>query len=250
MDIALTDVQCGIGGLGPGNRAQVSPEDCLAAMRRVHIAQALVRRLPETEGADMAADNEALYRACAGHPELVPCPFVIPASGLDLPPEREQVAEAIRRGAAAVWIRPGNDSWILDEWVAGPLFCALEERRMPVLCLQRLVELDRVADLARRYPRLPLIVAETHYRTQRILLPLLRACANVHVSIGNNFSVHRGLEQIVKELGPRQLLFGTGYPESEPMAAITYLMYAAVPDEVKRQIGQENMAALRREIVR
>ena len=245
MAIQLFDVQCGI-----DNRTVTSADELLAELRRVEIVGALVRNLPVIEAADMLFDNAVLYRWCGGHPELVPCPVVIPNSGRDLPPEPEQAADAIRHGAGAVWIRPANDSWPIADWVSNPLFNALEERLLPVLCSERLVSIEQLAALARQFPKLPFILAETHYRAQRFILPLLRAFRNVHLSLGNNYGVHRGIEQIVAELGPEQLLFGTNFPGSESMGAITALMYSELSDSHRQMIGHGNFARLREGIRR
>lgn len=248
--IQLFDIQCGLGSKSPGARAATGAADLLAEMRRLQIAGALVRNLHENESADIAFDNANLYRWCKGRAALVPCPLVIPNSGCDLPAEEAQVADAIRRGAGAVWIRPGVDHWLLADWLAAPLFNALQARRLPVLCLARLVNIEQVADLARRFPELPLILAECDYRSQRVILPLLRAFKNVYLSLGNNYIVHRGIEQIVAELGPEQLLFGTNFPETEPMTAISYFMYSELTPSQKKLVGCDNFARLRKGIVR
>lgn len=248
--IQLFDVQCGMGSKSPGSRTTIRAADVLAELQRLRIAAALVRNMHESETADMPFDNANLYRWCKGHAKLVPCPLVIPNSGRDFAKEEKQVDDAIRRGAGAVWIRPGNDRWLSADWLADPLFNALQARRMPVLCLARLVTIEQVADLARRFPDLPLILAECDYRSQRIILPFLRAFKNVYLSLGNNYIVHRGIEQIVKEMGPEHLLFGTNFPETEAMTAVTYFMYSELTPAQKQLIGHGNFARLREDIVR
>jgi len=39
-------------------------------------------------------------------------------------------------------------------------------------------------------------------------------------------------------------LFGSGYPAAEPMAAITQLAYAEIPDDARRKIGVGNLDRL------
>ena len=46
------------------------------------------------------------------------------------------------------------------------------------------------------------------------------------------------------------MLFGTGFPVSEPMAAITYLMYADLSTEQKALIGSGNAQRLLAEVRR
>ena len=101
-----------------------------------------------------------------------------------------------------------------------------------------------LADLAARYPDLPLLFAELSYRDQRAYLPLLERFPNVRLVLGAPYSVHRGIEQLVARVGSERLLFGSGFPAAEPMAAIAQLMYAEISEEDQRLIGSGNLEAL------
>jgi hypothetical protein len=244
VSVTLFDAQTGCGGATPGVPEVVTVGDLLEEMRRMEIARSLVRITPETLDLDVSGSNDALFAACAGEPALTPCPIVVPASGGDFPPEAEQVAGLIAQGARAVWIRPEFDYWLLAPWHCGPLFSALERRRLPVICLRRLVRLPDLADLAARHPALPLLLAELDYREQRPYLPLLEQFPNVHVALGAPYSVHGGIEQLVARAGAGRLLFGSGFPAAEPMAAIAQLMYAEISAGDKQRIGAGNLEAL------
>jgi len=239
MSITLFDIQTGF-GQAPGQEA-VTADDLRAEMHRLDIARALACVTPENMEFDVPFANDMLFKACHADSTLVPCPIVMPNSGQDYLPEEAQVEEAMRHGAGAVFIRPAADYWILAEWVCDRLFNALEARCLPVLCLERMVSLEQVGGLARRYPRLPLIVAESSYRQQRILLPLLETFPNVCLSTGNNYIVYQGIEQLVGRGLTERLLFGTGFPVSDPMGAITQLMYAEITEEQRQMIGAGNM---------
>ena len=103
---------------------------------------------------------------------------------------------------------------------------------------------EQLAELAGRFERLQIIYADVDYRTQRVLLPLLKRFPNVHFSIGLNYRVFGGIQQICEQVGAEQLLFGSGLPAADPMAAVTQLMYADISDEQKQQIGSGNMQRL------
>jgi predicted TIM-barrel fold metal-dependent hydrolase len=113
-----------------------------------------------------------------------------------------------------------------------------------------LVGLEQVGELATRFPSLPIIVAGVTYRQQRTLLPLLEAFPRLHLSLGSNYTVHRGIEELVSIVGPDRLLFGTGFPQAESMAAITQLMYAEISNDDKQLIGAANLRRLISEIER
>ncbi|MEI7437560.1 MAG: amidohydrolase family protein [bacterium] len=244
MRIRLIDIQCGFGGAAPGVREIVSANDVLASMRELSIERALVRITPETLDTDIVLSNEKLAAACQAHPGLIPCPVVQPVFGDDLPDEVEQVDACIRMGAMAVVIRPAQDCWLTAPWMTDRLFSALQERRLPVLCLERYVSHEQVADLAARHPDLPLILAQQGYRSQRTQMALLAAFPNLLLSIGNNYDVHGGIEQLCKAHGACRLMFGTEFPQSEPLCAVTYLLYSAVSEEEKQMIGAVNFEAL------
>ena len=248
MTIALFDVQTGFGGVAGGEREPLAADEYLQVMNDLDLARALIRAIPDTLHVDVCARNAELFGACRDRAELVPCPVIVPATAYDLPPEPEQVAAFVANGAGAALIRPKHDDWQLLPWVADRLFRAMSERRLPLYCLAQHVSLREVAEIAGRHPGLPVILAQVAYRAQRTIIPLLEQFANVRLSIGSNWTIHRGIEVLVEHVGPRQLLFGTGFPEAEPMMAVTQLMYADIPDEHKARIGSGNMEQLLAEI--
>jgi predicted TIM-barrel fold metal-dependent hydrolase len=109
---------------------------------------------------------------------------------------------------------------------------------------------EMVADLAGRYPRLPIVMYQLGYRTQRLLVSLLKAFPNVYLSVGSPWSVHLGLELVAAQVGPQRLLFGTGFPYAEPMASVTMLTYSELGDADKQLVGSGNLERLIREIQR
>lgn len=242
--LTLFDAYAGFGGHKAGQRRAASPEELSRRMQRLSIARALVRTAPEDLDGDFVASNEALFRACERFSGFVPCPVVVPDAAGDAGPEDEQVAGLIARGAGAAALRPKRDGWILDDWVAGKLLAALQDRRLPAFCKEDQVALPEVAELARRYPALPVILADFGFRRQRLVLALLKEFPGVRVCLGGGFSVHRGIEQIVARAGPERILFGSGFPGSEPMAAACQLIYADIPEADRALIASGNLQTL------
>jgi predicted TIM-barrel fold metal-dependent hydrolase len=242
--IELVDIQAGFGGLAPGVREAFSAEQLVAQLRRHRIAQAVVRITPEAQDFDLCRSNQRLYEQAARFPELLPCPIAIPAACGDVPDAEAQVADALRHGAPAVILRPGPDRWEPEPWVVGALLEVLATHRLPVLCLERLVPTASVARWAGMAPEVPFIIAETAYGRDRTLLPLLREFPNTYLSIGNNFTAHRGLEFYVSQVGASRLLFGTGLPDSEPGAAIGQLVFAELTETDRQLVGSGNLRRL------
>jgi predicted TIM-barrel fold metal-dependent hydrolase len=243
--VELVDIQAGFGGLAPALREAIPAEMIVSQLRRHRIAQAVVRITPEAQDFDLCRSNQRLYEQTARFPgELLPCPIALPAACGDVPAAEAQVAEALRHGAPAVVLRPGPDRWEPEPWVVGPLLQVLAAHRLPVLCLERLVPAAVVARWAGLAPELPLIIAETAYGRDRTLLPLLQEFPNTYLSIGNNFTAHRGIEFYVSQVGAGRLLFGTGLPDCEPGAAIGQLVFAELAEADRQRIGSGNFRRL------
>jgi len=242
--IELFDAQAGFGGGRRGDPWVPSVEELLAHMQRLSIARALVRTDFDEMDSDPIYSNQLLYRACAQHASLVPCPTLLPRGHGDVPTEREQIDELVARGSGAAVLRPGQDEWSTAEWCAGALFGLLEERRIPVLCRHSALGCEAIADLAGRHPQLPIVMFHVGYRFQRTLVSLMKAFANVYLAIGSPYSVHLGLESVAGHVGAERLLFGTGFPYAEPMASITMLTYADLSEADKQLLGSANLDRL------
>ena len=242
--ISLFDVQAAFGGAKPGELDQVSADTLVAEMARLGIKRTLVRIGPNDLDCDAVHSNEMLFENCRQHKELVPCPVVIPSTAGDLPVETKQIDTLLKAGAGGVHVRPKLDNWILEEWVCGKLFEVLAARRVPVMCFEGLVSLASMGDLAGRYPELPIIAVLTNFRSQRTVMALLEGFGNVCVSIGPRYAVHCGIEATVRRFGAERLLFGTGFPEAEPAAAVTHLMYTDISAKEKTLIGCGNIERL------
>ena len=70
-DIALFNVQCGFGGMTPGDPKVVSVEELVTEMARLRIGAALVHTAPEDHENDAPAANEAINAACKSNPAPV-----------------------------------------------------------------------------------------------------------------------------------------------------------------------------------
>ena len=246
----LFDVQCGFGGARHGQSHITTVGECLEMAERLKIAGALVRTEPDDLNVDIEMSNRLLFRDCGTSSKLVPCPVVVPDTAGDLPSAREQVAAHVRAGAGAALIRPAVDRWEPVPWVMDGLFEALMVLRLPLYCLWRYVNLVQVAQMAERWPELPIILAEIPYGCQRTLFPLLARNRNIHVSLGASLANHLGLESLVQRVGAGRLLFGTGFPKFEPMMAVTQFVYAGLSEADRAAIGAGNWRKLQAEVKR
>ena len=249
MTIALFDAWCGFGGRKPGMRGQVPASHLADEMKRLGIGRALAHTAPENLDIDELHSNAALRADCELAGNLVPCPVILQNTP-DLVPYEKEVSVLLARGVGAVCIRPKQDAWSLADWSSGGLFRAPSARRVPVFCKESEVSLEQAAELAARHPDLPIILTTLGYRSYRTLLPLLQTFPNISLAMGHAFSIHGVVEHLVATVGPERILFGTNFPDSEPMAAVTQLLYAGISDADKALIGSGNIDRLLKGVLR
>ncbi len=211
-----------------------------AMLDRYGIARALALSFASQE-LDVTYGNNLLFKAVAHEPRLIPCPAVLPDSGLEVGDEGKFIDGLIRKGARGVCLFPQICKTSLDRRVIGPLLRAIEERRL-LLMLFETSMLD-AATLANEYPGIPILIHRPAYR-ERTLLPALKQARNLHISIAPYFSPFRGLEVLAAQGLADQIVFASGFPFAEPGAAVAYLAYSALPEEVVEKIACRNLLRL------
>lgn len=204
------------------------------------IAQALITAFA-SPAFEFEYGNRCVFEAAAEDVRLIPCPTVVPNSGLEVGDEKAFIDGLIRKGARCVTFYPEEHNTGMDDRIIGELFKALEDRRLPVAL--RRPDLMATADCAARYPRLPVILHAPNYRN-RMLLPILEQNPNLYLSLCPNFCPMRGVEVMAERIGAERIVFATGYPEAEPGAALSYLMLSALSDEQVSLIAADNLTGL------
>ncbi len=251
----LFDACC---ALGPAPRFPLAREDApslLAEMDRLGIARVLVHH---TLAAGHAPDegNALLMEAIAGQPRLEPCWVLVPGEGSSRPGAEAALCDEMRaQGVRAVRIYPRDHGYPLAEWMAGPLLTALGERNFLVsLDLDQVLFPSVMYDLnqstwrdlvwlCQTFPGLSVLLTRVGYRSLRALLPLLRACPNLHLDT-SYFATHLGVEEVVAQVGAERLLFASGQPYVDGGAAIARLRYAELNDGQAAQIASGNVERL------
>jgi len=239
--ITLYDAQVFLGrdfGLQPFQPTDL--DSLRKALDKYGISKALVTAYAARQ-LDPNYGNDLIFDAASRDDRLVPCPVVIPNSGLEVGDEAEYIGGLVRRGARCVCFYPNSFGTTLDRRVIGDLFAALEQRRLPVT-LYETGPLE-AASLAADYPDIPFILHRAPYRA-RIVIPALRSAPNLYLSLMPNFAPYRGLEVLIKEFGAERFLFASGYPEAEPGAPISQLLYSALDDADVEKIAFGNLARL------
>lgn len=198
---------------------------------------------------DFVFGNEMTFDAAGRDPRLIPCPTVVPDSGGEVGDHDRFVGRLVERGARCVGFYPKICGTSLDRRVVGALFKAIEERRLPVMIPADQLDLEPLAALSGEYPRIPFIYSAVPYR-HRNLMPFLRDFRNIHLTISAPFALNEGIEQIVRQVGSRQLLFASDFPVAEPGVSVSYLNYAQIGKADRKNIAFMNMGWLIRGVRR
>ena len=155
-----------------------------------------------------------------------------------------QVEEAHRLGFCGLRLFPQHHQYRLDDdpYLADVLSLA-QDLEMPVLIPIRMIlhwglpQLD-VRDLdgiARRFPKLRLIIGGVNYGELRDALAVMRH----HAQVGFETSCMQmtfGIETLVKKAGAERIYFGTALPLMYPAPAIFKIEKAEISDAEKEMI--------------
>lgn len=248
MSVRLFDCNCRIGrrlDARPNEPSTVA--ELLAEMDRLEIEKALVAHYSGYESLPDLG-NRRIEDEARGNPRLARVWTALPDTAGDTPPAKQWVAGMLSAGARAVQLFPKRMNWRLDEWCAGSLLRAIEERKVLALLPFAEADLGTIHEVLDAHPRLPLLLTNVNYRVNRMLFPLLELHANLHIDLAPPYDVHDGVEEICKRFGAKRLLFGTGYPVAEPGAALAMLAYARIADEERALIGAGNLERLLGEV--
>ena len=105
-----------------------------------------------------------------------------------------------------------------------------------------------IREVAKSFPRLPIVVWNASYRSDRFLVPIMDECKNVHVGLAFAFVQTDVVEEFCGRYGPGRLIFGSSWPLQSPGPFISLVNYANVDDKAKQAIFSGNVARLLSEV--
>lgn len=190
---------------------------------------------------DSEYGNENLFKMLSGRRGLLPCPAIVPAENGGSGAEGKYLDGLIERGARFCCLLHTQAGVSLDRRVVGALCAALEKRRLPMALFSP--DIIEAANLAGAYPRLPVLLHRPSLRN-RNFWALFRQTTNLYFSMAAGYSHYRGLEILARGNGADRIIFASGYPVSEPGAAIANLFYSDLKESDRRKIASENFERL------
>jgi hypothetical protein len=227
---------------------ELKPEQLDSALRRSFTSGGLVSHW---RGATVSAQEGNLALE-AILPNLHDDTFVV-WTGLPLYPAEPgplpgqgNVAQRVR----GIRIFPKSHGYPLADWTVGSLCAWLIERGLPLFLWHVEVDWPSLRDLARKFPKL-IIILETQtkkilYHT-RPLFALMQECSNLLLET-SNFVGAGFLEYAVREFGDRRLIFGSFQPINDPLVPIGMILDADISDTEKAMIAGGNLRAIISEV--
>jgi len=203
--------------------------------------------------------NTMLMEALTGHDRLrrersverlLPSWIVFPHFTGEMPAPEILVGEMLAAGVRVARLLPGYNGhrFSLEPWCAGPLLEKLAAHRVPTMIDFMFFRRDDpdwrlLYDLCQRYPSLPIILTGWSGLASRSFYPLCQACRNLYLDT-SRYALFRGLESFCREVGARQLLYGSGLPFVAAGVAVTTITHAFISDDEKALIGAGNLERL------
>jgi predicted TIM-barrel fold metal-dependent hydrolase len=133
-------------------------------------------------------------------------------------------------------------------WSNAELYAAMAESRLPLYLDHEQTDWQALYETARDYPRLPIVLWNAHYRTDRFLIPIMDQCPNLHVGLATRFIQSQGLEDFCERYGPGRLIYGSNWPVQSPGPLISYVTYSLLDDDSKQAILAGNITRLLRDV--
>ena len=210
-------------------------EDLLAEHETYGIARRLTLHAEARDGVPDEG-NAAITRIVSTREDTAAIWTALPPARFGGRSAERLLADAQASGVAMFAFLPETHGHHLMPWANRELYAAMAEARLPLVLDVAQAPYEHVHTVATAYPKLPIILWNAFYMDERLQVPLLDVCANVHVGLATVFIPTWGIEQYTARYGPGRLIFGSNWPAQSPGPLLTYVLYSEVPDQAKSAI--------------
>jgi predicted TIM-barrel fold metal-dependent hydrolase len=232
-----------------GYKPAVTAADMLGVMDSYGVRRAVVWHIAQLEHSPVDG-NVMLADLLRGQDRLTGCWTILPPQTRELPPPEELFAAMDLAGVRALRLFPDEHRFMPDRVTLGSLLDPVVERRIPVLVslIHPGMSWGHVYRLLADFPELTCVLCDTGVWGQdRYFRPLMERYPQVYVET-SLLSLGDGVvEALVRDYGASRLVFGSGFPDREPEAAILQLMHAEMLESDRAAIASGNLTRLFRE---
>ena len=229
-----------------GYRQAVTAADLLSVLDSYAVRRAVVWHIAQLEYA-ATEGNLMLADLLEGQDRLTGCWTILPPQTRELLPPPELFAAMALAGVRALRLFPDEHRFLPNRVTLGPLMDQVVERRIPVLIslTHPGMSWGHTYRLLEDFPKLTCVLCDTGVWGQdRYFRPLMERYSGVYVET-SLLSLGDGVvEALVRDYGSSRLVFGSGFPDREPEAAILQLLHADIEEADRRAIASGNLSRL------
>lgn len=249
------DCDFGIGLNGIGLLATPEPADALVVLDRYGLREALVYDRGAFEAGSLDTVDRLLGYCGRSGGRLHPTLHVVPPATGEQPPPETLIGRCLEGGIRALRVAPTYHRYLCDSRSMGPLLRLMEQHAMPLLHSNMMVQ-DHpwdhapawrdIRDIARAFPKLPVVVLYTGMLQGRSLFPLLAECPNVLADL-TCFSF-RYIEDVTARFGSDRLVLASHFPCEDPGGYAAWVAYAGISEADRARIAGDTMRRLLGEV--
>lgn len=248
MKLITCDVLVGLPRVPDVNGVRNDMSDLVSELDRLRIDYALVRHRACLDN-DPYWGNSILMDEIKGQNRIQPVWALTPdGEGPDFDPV-VTIRAMLMAGVKMSWMSPGAHGYSPAPWCCSEIYNILTAACVPLLMSYEEIGADALDTICEAFPQLRVILTKVpRLGRNRMLYPLLRRHANLHVCFDPTFSVHEGYRDLCDTFGSHRWMLGTGYPDAEGGSGIAGLMYANLNDEELNAVAYENIERLLMEV--
>lgn len=210
-------------------------DSLLSEHRRFGIGARLSLHAESRDGVP-AEGNAEMSRLAKAAPGTATIWTALPPRRFDGESAERLLEDAQAAGVAMLAMFPVTNGHHLAPWANGDLYATMAEARLPLVLDAGQADYTAIQAIATAYPRLPIVVWNANYMDERLHVPLLDTCPNVHIGLATIFIPTGGIERYTARYGPGRLVFGSNWPAQSPGPLLTYVLYAEVDQDAKAAI--------------
>lgn len=219
-----------------------SASEMLKIMDGLNIEKAVAWHITQHDYSP-AEGNIALAKTISGSNRLLGCWTILPAQTEEVI-KKDFFEQMKKNRIVAIRVFPVQQRFILSKAVFGKVFNEMMKRNIPLMLSLRkdAVTWEMIYSLLKEYPELLCILCDIGiWGVDRYTFPLLENHRNVYLET-SLLSLNEGsFDLVVKKYGAERLVFGSGFPERYPEAAMLDLIHANISETDKIKIAYKNM---------
>jgi predicted TIM-barrel fold metal-dependent hydrolase len=243
------DADIAVIGSGRGLDCFETPATMIPWMDHYHISSTLVYDRGMMECGQFRDFSRILKFCCEAPDRLFPTvPIAPPATGENPPPD-ELIEILLAEGIKGVRVWPEFQACDFDPFNFGILLEKLQAHRIPVFV--HISEIHpwtyrtgwkNLAETARAFPALPLVLLWSGMRNGRQVFPLLDQCPNIRFDLT---CVTGGfIEYVVERWGAGRLITASHYPFWDPGIFQAWVNYSGISVTDRERVAGGNVARL------